>query len=214
MQRMRLVRLAVAGASTTLLLAVACRPVQDASPRYGKAAGAAAVEAKGEPKTAPKADTGAAGQAGAPVAKVAATTATLYPVAPPPFSDGIFPCSQCHSPGDKVNRTPHPVEFHEDIVLHHDEKNRWCLDCHDAQNRDKLHLADGRLIDFTESYRLCGQCHGPTLRNWKAGEHGKRTGSWSGTKQYLLCASCHSPHSPHFKPLQPKRPPLRQEAIK
>ncbi|HEY5492164.1 MAG TPA: hypothetical protein VIK25_13300, partial [Gemmatimonadaceae bacterium] len=89
-----------------------------------------------------------------------------------------------------------------------------CLDCHDARNRDKLHLADGRLIDFTESYRLCGQCHGPTLRNWKAGEHGKRTGSWSGAKQYLLCASCHSPHSPHFKPLKPKAPPLRQEAIR
>jgi hypothetical protein len=182
---MRVVRMAVAGATATLLLTVACRPVQDPGARYGKAV-------EGAPK---------------PVA-------TLFPVAPPPFSDGVFPCSECHKPGDKVNRVPHAVEFHEDIVLKHDEKNRWCLDCHDAQNRDKLHLADGRLIDFTESYRLCGQCHGPTLRNWKAGEHGKRTGSWSGAKQYLLCASCHSPHSPHFKPLQPKRPPLRQEKIR
>ncbi|MCX5762006.1 MAG: hypothetical protein NTW72_10995 [Gemmatimonadetes bacterium] len=141
-------------------------------------------------------------------------TVTLFPVAPPPFSEGAFPCSECHGLTDKVNRVPHKVDFHEEIVLQHDEKNRWCLDCHDAQHRDKLHLADGRLIDFTESYRLCGQCHGPTLRNWKAGEHGKRTGSWSGAKQYLLCASCHSPHSPHFKPLKPKAPPLRQEAIR
>lgn len=193
MTRLSLVRLTVAGASTALLLTVACRPVQEKGPRWGRA-----VE----------------GAAKATVVGSAKATAALYPVAPPPFSDGVFPCSECHGKTDKVNRTPHPVEFHEDIVLRHDEKNRWCLDCHDAQNRDKLHLVDGRLIDFTESYRLCGQCHGPTLRNWKAGEHGKRTGSWSGAKQYLLCASCHSPHSPHFKPLKPKAPPLRQEAVR
>jgi hypothetical protein len=145
---------------------------------------------------------------------VAKSTVTLIAVAPPPFSDGVFPCSECHKPEDKVNRVPHAVEFHEDISLHHDEKNRWCLDCHDAAHRDSLHLADGRRVPFTESYRLCGQCHGPTLRNWKAGEHGKRTGSWSSTKQYLLCPSCHNPHSPRFKPLKGRQPPLRQEAIK
>ncbi len=190
---MRIVRLAVAGASAALLLTAACRPVQESGPRYGRAVERAAKA------TAPG---------------VAKTSATLFPVAPPPFSDGAFPCSECHGPQDKVDRTPHVVEFHDEIVLRHDEKNRWCLDCHDAVNRDKLHLADGRLIDFTESYRLCGQCHGPTLRNWEAGEHGKRTGSWSGAKQYLLCASCHSPHSPRFKPLKPLQPPLRQEAIR
>lgn len=193
MTRSSLVRLAAAGASAALLLTAACRPVQESDPRFGKAiAGAVATAAEGTAKA----------------------TATLFPVAPPPFSDGVFPCSECHGRTDKVDRTPHKVEFHEDIVLRHDEKNRWCLDCHDAANRDKLHLADGRLIDFTESYRLCGQCHGPTLRNWKAGEHGKRTGSWSGAKQYLLCASCHSPHSPRFKPLKPLAPPLRQEAVR
>jgi len=198
---MRSVRLAVAGGSAALLLTLACRPVQESGPRYRRA-----VEA------ATKASAGAA--AGATAEGAAKTAATLFPVAPPPFSDGVFPCSECHGKTDKVNRTPHVVEFHDEIVLHHDEKNRWCLDCHDAQNRDKLHLADGRLIEFTESYRLCGQCHGPTLRNWKAGEHGKRTGSWSGAKQYLLCASCHSPHSPRFKPLKPEAPPLRQEAVR
>ncbi len=138
----------------------------------------------------------------------------LLPVAPPPFSEGVFPCSSCHTPDLVVNRTPHVVEFHDDIVLRHDEKNRWCLDCHDAVNRDQLHLADGRPVKFTESYRLCGQCHGTQLRDWKAGEHGKRTGSWSGVKQYLLCVSCHSPHSPRFKPLKPQAPPLRQEKIR
>lgn len=135
-------------------------------------------------------------------------------VAPPPFSKDIFPCSGCHE-DLKPNLTPRVLtKNHKNIVLRHDEKNRWCLDCHDANDRDKLHLASGALIDFTESYKLCGQCHGPTLRDWKAGEHGKRTGSWSGKKQYLLCANCHNPHSPRFHPLKPMPPPVRPENLR
>ncbi|MCY3021326.1 MAG: hypothetical protein NTW87_20110 [Planctomycetota bacterium] len=135
-------------------------------------------------------------------------------VAPPPFSEGIFPCSDCHE-DLKVNTTPRQLtKNHKNIVLKHDEQNRWCLDCHDAKNRDKLHLAGGKLVDFTESYKLCGQCHGPNLRDWKAGEHGKRTGEWSGRKQYLLCANCHNPHAPRYKPLQPLPPPVRPEDLK
>lgn len=140
---------------------------------------------------------------------------SLIAVAPPPFSEGIFPCSDCHDPEDKVNRERRPVvEGHENIIFEHDAKNRWCLDCHDAQQRDKLHLADGRLIDFKDSYLLCGQCHGPELRDWWAGAHGKRTGSWSGQKEYLLCAHCHNPHSPSIKPIPPMPPPIRQEELR
>jgi len=146
-------------------------------------------------------------------AKEVASTNMLIAVAPPPFSDGIFPCSECHD-GKDVNTKRRVVDDHEDIILEHDKENRWCLDCHDTVNRDKLHLADGRLLDFKESYLLCGQCHGPTLRDWRAGEHGKRTGSWSGQKQYLLCVNCHNPHSPKFKPLKPMPPPVRPEALR
>lgn len=185
---------------TALLLLAACSPVES-TPRTRF-------------RNAPKSAAMVSAMPAANVATMASATPALFPVAPPPFSDGIFPCSECHSPTDKVDRTPRKVEFHDEIDLRHDEKNRWCLDCHDAVNRDQLHLADGRPVKFTESYRLCGQCHGPTLRNWKAGEHGKRTGSWSGTKQYLLCPSCHNPHSPKFKPLEPKHPPMRQELIR
>jgi len=190
----------------TLLLTFACTPVESTPSRFGSATSAtSATSASSATKSA----------ATTPATPTRATAApVLFPVAPPPFSDGAFPCSECHSPTDRIDRTPHPVEFHEEIVLQHDEKNRWCLDCHDAVNRDQLHLADGRPVKFTESYRLCGQCHGPTLRNWQRGEHGKRTGSWSGTKQYLLCASCHNPHSPKFKPLAPEPVPVRQELIR
>ena len=85
--------------------------------------------------------------------------------------------------------------MHDDIVLRHDEEHRWCLDCHDATNRDWLHLASGERVPFEESYRLCGQCHGEKLRDWRAGVHGRRTGEWNGHKRYLLCAHCHNPHA-------------------
>ena len=139
----------------------------------------------------------------------------LFRVPPPPFSKGVFPCSECHADLD-TDPTPRPMrEKHRKIKLvGHDEENRWCLDCHDSADRDKLHLASGKLIDFEESYRLCGQCHGEKLRDWKAGVHGKRTGMWNGEKEYLLCAHCHNPHSPRFKPIQPEPPPLRPTDIK
>lgn len=132
-------------------------------------------------------------------------------VPPPPFTEGIFPCTDCHDPEIPVNAKRRKMKTaHQEIVLEHDAEHRWCLDCHSAENRDKLHLASGELIDFTESYRLCGQCHGDKYRDWRAGVHGRRSGNWDGKKTYLLCVNCHNAHSPSFKPLAPKpapRPP-------
>ncbi len=130
-------------------------------------------------------------------------------VPPPPFSEGIFPCSNCHA-DLPVNRTRRTLtDMHTDIVLKHDEQHRWCLDCHDAADRDHLHLASGELVPFDESYRLCGQCHGEKYRDWRAGVHGRRSGQWNGHKSYLLCAYCHNPHQPHFQPIAPKPAPRR-----
>jgi hypothetical protein len=129
-------------------------------------------------------------------------------VPPPPFSDGIFPCMNCHA-NQKPNRTRRVLtDMHTDIVLKHDEQHRWCLDCHDAENRNTLHLASGEPVAFEESYRLCGQCHGEKYRDWRAGVHGRRTGNWNGAKGYLLCAHCHNPHQPHFKALVQKPAPI------
>jgi hypothetical protein len=129
-------------------------------------------------------------------------------VPPPPFSEGIFPCSNCHE-GMETNRTRRVLTEHADITLRHDQQHRWCLDCHDAQNRDVLHLASGEPVPFAESYRLCGQCHGEKYRDWRAGVHGRRSGSWNGHKTYLLCAHCHNPHAPRFQPLHPQPAPVR-----
>jgi len=135
---------------------------------------------------------------------------------PPPFSDGIFPCSSCHDPkAMPPNPKRRPLEgMHAEIELRHGPESRWCLDCHDLQNRDRLHLVNGEKLDFTASYLLCGQCHGDKLRDWRVGVHGKRTGSWNGAKQYLLCVHCHNPHSPRFKALKPLPPPVPPDQIR
>jgi hypothetical protein len=133
----------------------------------------------------------------------------------PPFSEGIFPCTSCHD-GKSMKpdtRRRELTGMHGDITLNHGPASRWCLDCHDANNRDSLHLASGEKVSFTASYQLCGQCHGDKYRDWRVGVHGKRTGSWNGTKQYLLCVNCHNPHSPRFAPLKPMAPPAKPEEI-
>ncbi len=136
-----------------------------------------------------------------------------YFVPPPPFSEDIFPCSECHADLD-VDTNRRELDFHENIKLKHAEEQRWCLDCHNPADRDKLRLANGQLISFEESYSLCGQCHGTIFRDWKAGVHGKRTGMWNGKKQYRLCVHCHNPHQPKFKSIKPLPPPTRPEDIK
>lgn len=130
------------------------------------------------------------------------------------FSSDYFPCSDCHSEILTNPKRRELVEMHDDIMFDHDSENRWCLACHYESDRDSLVLAGGKLLGFSESYKLCGQCHGPKLRDWKLGIHGKRTGQWNGQKQYLLCVHCHDPHSPSIKKLQAMPPPRRPEQIK
>jgi len=146
-----------------------------------------------------------------PSAVPAAPTEEIQ-VPPPPFTEGIFPCTQCHADIKPNPQRRELSEMHFDIEFRHG-KERWCLDCHDTDNRDVLRLASGERVDFEHSYRLCGQCHGDKYRDWRVGVHGKRTGSWNGRKEYLLCVHCHNPHSPRFKPLAPlppPRPPARE----
>jgi hypothetical protein len=123
----------------------------------------------------------------------------LVEAKPPPFSDGIFPCMECHK--DMKDKTRRELAFHDEqqSVFDHDSEHRWCLDCHDYENRNVLRLASGATVPFTESYRLCGQCHGDKFRDWRGGIHGKRVGMWDGAKTYFLCVNCHNPHSPRFK---------------
>ncbi|MEK7678829.1 MAG: porin, partial [Deltaproteobacteria bacterium] len=50
-----------------------------------------------------------------------------------------YPCTDCHDPEIPVNTTRRELRTaHQEIQLRHDEEHRWCLDCHDAKNRDQL----------------------------------------------------------------------------
>lgn len=131
-----------------------------------------------------------------------------FSVPPPPFKEGMYPCSGCHA-SMEPNRKKRELNEHTSIQLHHAETLRWCLDCHDATKRDKLRLFNGELVDFSRSYLLCGECHGNVFRDWKAGIHGKRSGYFtgSGKRTYLLCVHCHDSHAPKFKPIKPASPP-------
>lgn len=128
---------------------------------------------------------------------------------PAVLSSNFFPCSNCHA-GLTPDAAKRSLTFHTEIRLkEHDEQGMWCLSCHDAAERDRLRLASGGKIVFLDLHLLCGQCHANIYRHWRAGIHGKRTGSWEGEKQYYLCTNCHNPHSPRFKPLTPEPAPIK-----
>ncbi|UCE86412.1 MAG: hypothetical protein JSU66_01330 [Deltaproteobacteria bacterium] len=130
--------------------------------------------------------------------------------APPPDED-YYPCSDCHELED---RNPQPRELedeHDDLELAHGDL--WCLSCHDLADSDSLKLSDETLVGFDESWRLCTQCHGNKLAEWRAGVHGKRTGYWWGPKEYRTCIVCHNPHSPAWKPIEPLPPPRPPQQI-
>lgn len=129
----------------------------------------------------------------------------------PPVDEEYFPCTDCHE-DEPTDRTVRQLEDeHEDLELAHGDL--WCLHCHDADRRDRLHLADGQRVDFEASWKLCTQCHGKKLADWRAGVHGKRLGHWWGPKQYWTCVECHRPHTPRFEPIEPKPPPRRPAQI-
>lgn len=139
---------------------------------------------------------------------------TLIYAKRPELSEDYFPCTECHNKETlELNTKVRKLEDdHEDIILHHGKK--WCFDCHDKKNRNKLHLADGSLIDFKNSHLLCGQCHGKKFKEWEAGIHGKRTGYWNGTKTVLMCANCHVAHKPKPQSIKPLSPPRKPGMIK
>ncbi len=108
----------------------------------------------------------------------------------------------------------------EDSVwtLMHGGANLWCLDCHNADNRDYLRKLNGELLDFNQSHVLCGQCHGPILADWDIGLHGRTSGYWNleldsdDVSVRLLCVECHIPHAPRFRSQQPMAGPVPRRA--
>jgi len=144
----------------------------------------------------------------------ASDTSETFRVRKPLAYEDYYPCTDCHAEMEVNRERRELVEMHDDIQLDHGPKTRWCFDCHNPDDRDNLRLADGTLISFEESFRLCGQCHGTIYRDWREGIHGRREGYWSGAKSYQLCAHCHNPHTPRFAAIEPLPPPVRPQFLR
>lgn len=122
-------------------------------------------------------------------------------------------CSVCHS-----SRAPNPNttaedldEFHQGLRFAHGSGG--CLSCHDSRSYDALHLAGGESLPFTQSIRLCGQCHGPQLRDYRHGAHGGMRGYWDLTRGPRVrnhCVDCHDPHAPAYPKVRPVFPPQKE----
>ncbi|HHL39439.1 MAG TPA: hypothetical protein ENJ37_02925 [Deltaproteobacteria bacterium] len=139
----------------------------------------------------------------------------------------FMPCSVCHN-GETVpfpkDKKPRLLQMHQDIVpnsleLKHGRGAIWCLDCHNAKNRDTLVDHFGGEISFNQPQRLCGKCHGEVYKDWRDGIHGKRIGMWvkGGKKRWWVCTECHNPHTVQtrrFDRLRPEPAPALPKGMK
>lgn len=124
-------------------------------------------------------------------------------------------CVTCHSLREtKPLPVAQPADaaplktFHVGLRLSHGELG--CASCHAEGKLPKLHLATGEPLQMTEAMTLCGQCHGPQLRDYKHGAHGGMTGHWDlsrGGRTRNHCVDCHDPHTPKFVGGRPVLPP-------
>jgi hypothetical protein len=124
-----------------------------------------------------------------------------------------YPCADCHAhmPANPERRelyAPHPA------TLDHGDGRFWCLDCHDAGERNVLGTLAGESIGFDRADRVCAQCHYAVHRDWTFGAHGKRVADWQGGREIYGCAHCHDPHSPALRPRAPEGPPGIRAGLK
>ncbi len=119
-----------------------------------------------------------------------------------------YNCMECHRLFPAKWHYDRPMAEHQDIHLEHGQ-NRFCLNCHHAENRNAFVDYDGSEIAQADVVLLCAKCHGPIYRDWQAGVHGRSNGHWlagSGPRTQLRCIQCHDPHRPKFQPMKPLAP--------
>lgn len=119
-------------------------------------------------------------------------------------------CSTCHSAryAPMIRAAEQLDEFHGGLAFDHGEL--VCGQCHDADDRDQLRLANGETLPFTHVIEVCGQCHGPQYRDYKKGTHGGMQGYWDlsrGPRTRNNCVHCHDPHAPAYPTVTPEPPP-------
>jgi len=116
-------------------------------------------------------------------------------------------CSTCHAtrPANTENRSAKDLdEFHAGMQFSHG--GLTCLSCHNQADYDTLKLADGKPVAFQNVMQLCGQCHGPQMKDYQHGAHGGMNGHWDltrGPRTRNNCIDCHHPHAPQFPHMRP-----------
>jgi len=119
-------------------------------------------------------------------------------------------CVTCHGTGARAPLVERAglQGFHDGVTLRHGALS--CNSCHAPVDRTRLRLADGEEIAFPEVMRLCGQCHGPQLRDYEHGAHGGMRGYWDlsrGPRERNSCVVCHGAHQPAYPRVIPAPPP-------
>lgn len=116
-------------------------------------------------------------------------------------------CTTCHATRDAnfaTNDGNQLKEFHQGLTTQHG--SLACVSCHNPGDYSQLRLASGEAIEFTDSIRLCAQCHGPQYRDYLQGAHGGMTGHWDltqGPRTRNHCLVCHDAHAPKYQPVMP-----------
>lgn len=138
----------------------------------------------------------------------------------PPQAHGVDPrggaavtvaCATCHAtrPPNLANHATVDLDlFHQGLHVQHGANT--CVSCHNPQDYNSLHLANGSRVEFVDVVTLCSQCHGPQYRDFQHGAHGGMNGYWDltrGPRERNGCTSCHDPHAPRFQGAHPVLPP-------
>jgi hypothetical protein len=113
-------------------------------------------------------------------------------------------CATCHGSGAAPGFAMGSVSPHAAIELRHGSLK--CNACHDDPERSRLRLADTTTLPMSDAVTLCGQCHGPQLRDYRRGSHGGARGYWDATRGPRIrnsCLSCHGAHQPAYPTVIP-----------
>ncbi len=116
-------------------------------------------------------------------------------------------CTTCHTtkpPNPRLSSGADLKDFHLGLTTNHGD--RTCLSCHNPQDYNQLHLADGKPVEFQDVMTLCAQCHGPQFKDYQHGAHGGMTGYWDltrGPRARNNCIDCHDPHAPQYPKVMP-----------
>lgn len=121
-------------------------------------------------------------------------------------------CATCHGPGADgqalASLPGEPEELHAGVRPEHGAL--VCDSCHAPEDRSRLRLAEGRLLDMDEAMTLCTQCHGVQRRDYDHGSHGGMSGFWDTTRGPQVrnhCLDCHAAHTPAYGQVMPAAGP-------